>query len=135
MKHIFAKVFLIDFGYISTELMEIPSNPMIRTSSGNHRSSLKFDFPRMIPVNPKQKSYSSRNNAFPLIFSRSCQVPGGGRDNHPSQYNMPSSCKSVPVCPRLLQVLPAHCSKPVQIAEPDPHFGNAAGHPSLPGRL
>ena len=36
------------FGYISTELMEFPSNPMIRTSSGNHRGSLKFDFPRMI---------------------------------------------------------------------------------------
>ena len=48
MKHIFAKVFLIDFGYISTELMEISSNPMIRISSGNHRGSLKFDFPRMI---------------------------------------------------------------------------------------
>lgn len=48
MKHIFAKVFLIDFGYISTELMDIPSNPKIPTSSGNHRGSLKFDFPRMI---------------------------------------------------------------------------------------
>ncbi len=39
---------------------------------------------------------------------------------------MPSSCRSVPVCPRILQVLPARCSKPVQIAEPDQHFGNAA---------
>ena len=36
------------FGYISTELMEIPSNTMIQTSSGNHRGSLKFDFPWMI---------------------------------------------------------------------------------------
>ena len=30
----FAKVFLIDFGYISTELMEIPSNEMIGLYQG-----------------------------------------------------------------------------------------------------
>ena len=48
MKHVFAKVFLIDLGYISTELMDPPCILIIRTSSGNHRGSLKFDFPRMI---------------------------------------------------------------------------------------
>ena len=34
MKHIYPKVFLIDLGYISTELMDIPSNEMIGLHQG-----------------------------------------------------------------------------------------------------